>query len=541
MLKFKLILLISIIFITNIQSKAQQKDQLYIKLEQILSEISDNYIANISKEKLIKETINSLFNNLDPHSVYRTKEEALKDDQLLEGNSMGLGIGYILISDTMVIVSITEGGPAQLAGLQQGDKVISINDNDVSNRHISYNEIKNYLVIDSNSDIIFTIERDNHSKTKQIIIKPSTVPNPSIICSYKPNDSTLYCKIIRFSETTITEFNNICKKDKKIKNFIIDLRNNNGGLLKSVIKLCDEFFDENHIIIKTIGEKDSTHNFFTTKNGKYFNSRIVVMINENTASASEVFSGAIQDWDRGVIIGRRSFGKGLIQKRINLFDGSQIRLSNAKYYTPSGRCIQKPYTPGNFDKYFDEINNRNFTGELVCADSIKPHNNDVFYTIIRHRKIYSLGGITPDVFIPLQNINIKNIILECISQQIFDDFAVTYIYNNKSSLKKYYNNFKLYNKEFVINDNLVAELYKSMLLNSKLKSKYSPKEIENCLYTDINKSKLIIKASIAKYLFSNNEYFILLNNEDPIFINALKIIDSPQLYEECLSGGIKTF
>lgn len=497
-------------FLTDNNSQASSD-----KINFLLTLIQKNYVDTVNIENISEKAIIDLLEQLDPHSVYIPAKELNEVNETMQGNFEGIGIEFNVIRDTLCVLSVISGGPSEKAGLMPGDKIISVNDSTIAGKKMSNKEIMGKLRGPKGTTVSVGIMRQNKQNLLAFKIERGKIPLYSIDVTYVINKETGYIKISRFSETTHDEFVKAIDylKKEKVKQLILDLRGNGGGLMDEAIKICDEFLDNNKLIVYTAGKSTPKKEHFASRKGALSNFPLVVLIDENSASASEIVAGAIQDNDRGIIVGRRSFGKGLVQNQIDLPDGSAVRLTIARYYTPSGRCIQKPYGKGLKD-YYKEEEDRYENGELFSKDSIKV-NDSLKYKTSKGRIVYGGGGIVPDVFVAVDTSGKSAFLNKLIYNSIFNQFCFDFVNCNKSSFDNY--TIESYKSNFTVSDKMVNEL---IAYSTKAKVEYSAKQFE--------KSKVLIKqylkASIARILWNNEGFYPVYNENDPAVLKAVDLL-----------------
>jgi len=524
------IVLIAVFFFTTGKSFSQIDQEQIYKFNQVIENINNFYVDSVDVTKLVKSAIVATLKELDPHSVYFDKEELEELNRGLVGSFVGVGITYDIINDTVMVLSVSPEGPSEKAGLIPGDRIIKVGEEEIANNGIDDDKLKDLLTGEKGTKVIVFVKRTGQRRLKEIEIIRDKIPVKSIDAAYKINDDIAYIKLKRFSATSVTEFNEVAEKllisgsDK----IILDLRNNSGGYLYVSVKLLENFLKKNSVVLFTKGENSPEKEYKTHLNGKFKQANLVVLINESSASAAEIVSGAIQDWDRGVVVGRRSFGKGLVQKPIYLVDGSMIRLTIAKYYTPSGRNIQKPYDKG-IEDYNHEIVDRLDNGELMNKDSVKFKNTDIYHTLNNKRVIYGGGGIMPDIFVELDTLEFPQFYKEFIKSGKVNEFVHLFVDKNRSFFNKSYSKFNIFNAKYNVDMKNVEELITYL---------YDGEEDNVLDYVDelyTNDFALThIKALIAYDLYGRNEYFKIYNKKDKIVIKAIEILNDDKKYSEIL-------
>jgi carboxyl-terminal processing protease len=404
-------------------------------LQEAVNLIKNKYVDNVNMDSLDSPAINGLLDKLDPHSVYIPSNELEAMNEDLQGNFQGIGIEFQMIKDTVNVMNVVPDGPSFKAGVQIGDKIIAVNDSvNLTGNDISTDDVRKQLRGENGSGVMITVLRGT-SKQK-IKITRGIIPLYSLDAAYMLDSTTGYIKLNKFAETTYREFMQAMEKLQKqrMQKLVLDLRDNGGGIMQEAVEIADEFLDENKLIVYTQGEHSPRQDYNCTKDGVFEKGKLVVLVDETSASASEILSGALQDWDRATIVGRRTFGKGLVQQQFNLSDGSAMRLTVARYYTPLGRNIQKPYDKGR-EQYEEELVNRFHDGELVTGDTSKPKGK-AFKTPGGHT-VYGGGGITPDIFVPFDTSSQPRNIIELFAKGTIRNFIYNYYVENKNRLQQY--------------------------------------------------------------------------------------------------------
>ena len=407
------------------------------RLTNLLRIIDDMYVDKVDIDSLVEDAMPRILAELDPHSVYIKAKDVQAANDDLKGSFSGIGVEFTIRKDTIHVQRVIENGPAERAGVLAGDKIISIDDKSFVGKIVTNEESMKRLKGPKDTKVKIGVVRYGHAKPVYMTITRGEIPTKSITSVYMLDDETGYIRVKNFGETTYTELLIALAQlsQEGFSNLVIDLRDNVGGFLESSVQMANEFLPKNKLIVYTEGRKSPRKDYRSNGQGSYQDIPLVVLINEGSASASEIFAGAIQDNDRGTIIGRRSFGKGLVQQQIEFPDGSMIRLTIARYYTPSGRCIQKPYTTGDDSEYAQDIVTRYQHGEFFSQDSIK-HTGPAYHTRLG-RIVYGGGGITPDIFVPEDTLNITSYYKEAAMSGLILQFAFTYTDNNRQKMKKF--------------------------------------------------------------------------------------------------------
>ena len=522
----------------SIATKAQDEVNFQSrKFQSLIELVKSKYVDTTNSEKLVEKAIVAVLKELDPHSVYMSKEEFRKANEPLEGSFDGIGVQFNIMNDTIMVVLPVVGGPSEKLGIQAGDKIVKVNGENATGTKITNSWVVEHLKGKKGTKVIISIARQGYKDLIDYEIIRDKIPIYSVDASFMIDDKTGYIKVVRFAASTMDEFRKGLAelKGKGVQNLILDLRGNSGGYLKTAIDLSDEFLEAGKTIVYTEGTYSPKDIERSTSTGGWEKGKLVVLIDEGSASASEIVSGAIQDWDRGLIMGRRSFGKGLVQRPFYLADGSAVRLTTARYHTPTGRCIQKPYE-GNIDKYGSDLQKRFEHGEYYNQDSIKFPDSLKYYTPNK-RLVYGGGGIMPDVFIPLDTTFNSKYYGELLRKGIFNQFSLKYINDNRAKMKESYPTIKDYKAKFIVDDAFMTKFYdyaeskgvkritvtvenkKGLFRKKTIKSKDNlSKEAEVFL-------RLQLKSLIARDIFDSSAYFECIIEQDEFVNKALKAFD----------------
>jgi carboxyl-terminal processing protease len=498
------------------------------KFAKFIDYLDNYYVDSINPEKLVEEAIENILSDLDPHSTYIPADELKKMREPLQGNFEGIGISFNILKDTLYVISPISGGPSEHVGILAGDKIIKVDGKNIGGIGLTNEDVFSLLRGAKGTKVELSILRRNVNELLDFIIVRDKIPIFSVDASYKINPTTGYIKINRFSATTNSEFAEASVKliQEGAINLILDLANNGGGYLDAAVKLADEFLSQGELVVYTEGIHSPRRDYLATSNGAYEGSKVIILIDEGTASASEIVTGAVQDWDRGLVIGRRSFGKGLVQREMLLPDESALRITTARYYTPTGRLIQKPFDEG-IEKYQLEVYERFSNGELQSEDSIHLPDSLKYKTLVKRRTVYGGGGIMPDIFVPFDTSFYSDYYRDIARKGILNRFVLEYIDNNREKMIKTYPVFDDFNKQFPIDDKLMEKFIH-----------YAEKEGIKRNDDDIATSKLqiqvMLKALMARDLFTNSDFYRIYNTTNNTYLKALEVLDDWDSYLSAL-------
>jgi len=487
-------------------------------LEQIMRLIEKKYVDTVDLKQIEQRTIEEMLSKLDPHSVYIPAEDMAKANEQLEGNFEGIGIEFYLLNDTIYVVSAISGGPSEKLGIKSGDKIIKIDEKVVAGKKIANKDVTRYLRGVGGSKVKVSILRKGRKDLIDYTITRGTIPLHSVDVAYMASNEVGYIKVSSFGSTTYNEFFEAIKKLKKegMKSLILDLRGNSGGYLNTAIMICDELLADKKLIVYTEGKASPKKEEYATAAGNFETGKLIVMVDEGSASASEIVAGAIQDWDRGIILGRRSFGKGLVQEQALLSDGSSLRLTIARYYTPTGRCIQKPYEDG-IEAYQSDIYNRFAHGELSVADSAKVAKKKQYKTP-SGKIVYDGGGISPDVFIPIDTSDYSIYYSKLISDGILSEFVYSFNDKNKEQLSNFSSSEEFIEK-FVVTDKILGDMIAYAGKKGLQPDRKGIAISENSIRTQI-------KALVARIYFQNEGYYKIMKDLDNGVIKAIELLSN---------------
>jgi carboxyl-terminal processing protease len=497
------------------------------KLSMALFAISNLYVDSTNTGKLTEDAIVGMLEKLDPHSNYLDPEETKEMTEPLQGNFDGIGIQFNMLTDTLYVIQVIAGGPSEKVGLMAGDRIIMVNDTLIAGVKMKTNDIMKRLRGPKGTEVWIKVLRQNEPELIAFRIIRGKIPVYSLDAAYMADKQTGYIKLNRFAASSTDEFREALNKLKKegMKNLILDLQGNGGGYLNIAIDLANEFLEKGRLIVYTEGAKQPREEANATGKGSFEEGRLVVLVDESSASASEILAGAIQDWDRGVIVGRRTFGKGLVQKPIPLPDGSMIRLTVSRYHTPTGRGIQRPYENGKKEEYHYDLIDRYNRGELMSADSIHFPDSMKYKTLINERTVYGGGGIMPDLFIPIDTTRFTDYHRRLVATGLINRVAMNYLDRNRKEMTADYRKFETYKKSFKVTDDILQSLL-DMATEEKI-------EFNEEQYTHSKPLiKLQIKALIARDMYEMAEYFRIINDDNSSYLEALRIINNKEAYDK---------
>ncbi len=496
--------------------------------------IAQLYVDSVNEEKLVEDAIKGMLEGLDPHSSYSNAEETRELNEPLAGNFSGIGITFNMASDTLYVIQTVPGGPSERVGLLAGDRILRVNDTVIAGVKMKNNDVMKRLRGPKGTTVDVRVMRKAGLKTDTIDfrITRDDIPIYSVDAAYMVNDSTGYIRINKFSAETRSEVEEALSglQKKGMKNLILDLTDNGGGYLNAAVEILGELLEPGMMTVYTEGRNSPRQEMPARPWGikpMFPDGRLVVMVNQYSASAAEITAGAIQDWDRGVIVGRRSFGKGLVQRPLPFPDGSMIRLTVAHYYTPTGRDIQKPYTKGDQKSYAHDIIDRLKSGELMHADSIKYVDSLKVNTLRLNRPIYGGGGISPDYFVAVDTADYTRYYRDVMAKGAINKFVIKYVDENRKALKKLYPKEEEFVEKFQVTDSMLDELF-GIAKNEGV----DPNEEQAAQSAPL--FRMIVKALIGRDTYDNSTYFKVWNRYDPIFKEALRVISSEE-YDKTLS------
>lgn len=522
------LLMMAVSFSAVAQSSPIRDKQIY-KLYVAAQSILFNYVDTVDKETLVEDAISGMLKDLDPHSSYLTAEQVKKANEPLVGNYKGVGIEFNILKDTLLVVAVIEGGPSEKAGLRPGDRILTVNGDTIAGIGLKNEDVIRQLKGEEGSVVKLDILRRGYLALLPYEITRGTIPILSIDAAFIASEDIGYIKINRFSASTHEEFVDAVKALKKqgMKKLILDLQGNGGGYLSAAIKMADEFLNEDKLLVYTQSRHERNDNVAHHK-GIFEKKELVILIDESSASASEILAGAVQDWDRGLIIGRRSFGKGLVQRPFRLPDKSEMRLTISRYYTPCGRSIQRSYKNGK-GEYRSDLSRRIEHGELFNEDSIAFPDSLMYKTLVYGRKVYGGGGIMPDIFVPLDTMHNSKFFKDINRLRVLDRFTLDYVDKNREQLSSIYSNFSSFDQGFAVNEDMFNNLVKE--------AKREDIEYNDSALVSKDIILLQMKAYVARYLFEREMYYQVMKSEDMAYMKAIELLGNETVFYQRLQQG----
>lgn len=500
-----------------------------VKLERALQMISSLYVDDVKPSDLAETAIRAMLLELDPHSTYLDKEEVKAMNEPLQGNFDGIGISFNMLTDTLYVMEVISGGPSQKVGIVPGDKIIYVNDSLIAGVKKGNQDVINMLRGPKGTTVDVKVLRRGTPQLLEFRIVRDKIPIYSIDAKYMVDQNTGYIRLSRFGISSSEEFLAAEKelKAKGMKNLILDLTGNGGGILQTASDIVDEFLGSGELVVYTEGKNQPRYDLSATSAGNFEQGNLVILVDEGSASASEIVAGAVQDWDRGVVVGRRTFGKGLVQRQLPLPDGTMIRLTVARYYTPTGRSIQKPYEGGHIDEYNRDFFNRMRHGEMLHADSIRFPDSLKFTTLVNKRTVYGGGGIMPDYFVPIDTNSVTDLHRNLIARGVINKLTIAEVDKNRTSLLKSYPHVQKFKSDYNIPESMINRM-KEMAKEEKIEWDDDQfRKSEQFIKTQL-------KALMARDLFDSSAYFVIINDENDIFREGLRIINDSRVYNELL-------
>ena len=523
-------LVLSLSLVTSAQRVMPQAMQKLLNAEYAISSL---YVDTVSEDKLVEDAIKGMLENLDPHSSYTDAKETKELEEPLQGEFSGVGIQFNMNQDTLYVIQTVPGGPSERVGVLAGDRIITVNDTTIAGVKMKNSDIQKRLRGKKGTQVTVQVKRPGVKELITFRITRDNIPVHSIDAKYMLDERTGYLRISRFGAKTHEEMMEALKELKKqgMTQLVMDLSDNGGGYLNAAIDMCNEFLDRGQLMVYTQGENSPRNEANANGWGEYKDLHMVVMVNQYSASAAEIFAGAMQDWDRAVIVGRRTFGKGLVQRPIKFEDGSMMRLTVARYYTPSGRCIQKPYSRGNKKAYEKELLDRANVGEYYCLDSIQFNDTLRYTTRLTGRTIYGGGGVMPDVYVPIDTSEYSTYYRDLTAKGIINQYVIKYVDKHRKSLAKQYKTLAEFDKGFAVSDEMMAEF---IALGEKDSVKYDQEKYR----TSERLIKDIIKGLIARDVYSDQSaYNVIINHRNRDLQAAIEVLNDRERFDRLLREG----
>lgn len=495
--------------------------------------ITSLYVDSVNEDKLIEDAIRGMLESLDPHSSYTDAKETKELEEPLQGEFSGVGIQFNMNKDTLYVIQTVPGGPSERVGVLAGDRIIYVNDTTIAGVKMKNSDIQKRLRGKKGTQVTIKVMRPGVKELITFRITRDNIPLHSIDAKYMLDEKTGYLRISRFGAKTYEEMMEALDDLKKqgMTQVIIDLSDNGGGYLNAAIDMCNEFLQRGQLMVYTEGENQPRSEANANGWGDYKDLHMVVVVNQFSASAAEIFAGAMQDWDRAVVVGRRTFGKGLVQRPVRFDDGSMMRLTVARYYTPSGRCIQKPYDRGNKKDYEKELLDRANEGEYYCLDSIQFNDSLRYTTCLNGRTIYGGGGVMPDVYVPVDTSEYSTYYRDLTAKGITNQYVISYVDKNRKKLTKQYKTISEFDKDFVVTDEMMSEF---IAIGEKDSVKYDEEKyrVSEQLLKDI------IKGLIARDIFADvSAYSIIINHRNRDVQAAYEVLNDRDRYDSLLREG----
>ncbi len=499
------------------------------KLQLAEEVISKFYVESVDQDTIVDEAIRAMLKTLDPHSAYSTPEETKELNEPLNGNFSGIGIQFNMATDTLYIIQTISGGPSEKVGIIPGDRILQVNDTIIAGVKMKNTDIMKRLRGPKGTTVNVKVMRPGVKDMLDFTITRDDIPIYSVDAAYMAAPGTGYIRISRFAETTPAEVKDALSKLKKqgMKRLIIDLQDNGGGYLNAAQEIAGMFLKKGDLIVYTDAPRSPSYSFVADKNGEYQDIPVAVLVNQYSASASEIVAGAIQDHDRGVIVGRRTFGKGLVQRPFPFPDGSMIRLTVSKYYTPSGRCIQKPYVKGDLDDYVSDMKHRYDAGEFMHSDSIHFPDSLRYSTLKNQRVVYGGGGIMPDRFIPLDTTWYSDYYRDVMAKGILYRYVLNHLDSYRNSIKDTYPTSEVFIAGFNVSPAMMQEIVD---MATAADIEYNEEQFN----TSKEYMSTLLKALLARDLYDDGIYYKLVNELNPVYVDGLKLISDPQQYNKLL-------
>ena len=492
------------------------------KLQMAQLAVTQLYVDSVNQKKLVEDAIKGMLDKLDPHSSYSNPEETKKMNEPLEGNFEGIGVQFNILTDTLVVVQTIKKGPSEKVGILNGDRIISVDGRAIAGVKMPQDSIVKLLRGPKGTKVRLGVVRRGAAGVLYFVVTRDKIPMNTVEATYMIAPGVGYIRFDRFGATTGDEVEKALQTLKKqgMKDLILDLQSNGGGYLGAAVDVASQFLRPGSLVVYTQGRNQPKQVLKAEGGGLFRQGRIVVLVDEFSASAAEIVTGALQDYDRALVVGRRTFGKGLVQRPIDLPDGSMIRLTTSHYYTPSGRCIQKPYEKGKKEEYAQDLEQRYTHGELLHKDSIRLDSSQVYHTLIDKRIVYGGGGVMPDVFVPIDTAQITKFHIALRRNNLINEATLRYIDNHRKALRQQYKTFDLFERDFIVPKSLIDEIVAA----AKAK-KITPKDDKELAET-IEDLRFSLKSIFINGLFESSDFYQFVNQKNNIVQEALKQLKS---------------
>lgn len=492
------------------------------KLQMAQLAVTQLYVDSVNQKKLVEDAIKGMLDKLDPHSSYSNPEETKKMNEPLEGNFEGIGVQFNILTDTLVVVQTIKNGPSEKVGILNGDRIVSVDGRAIAGVKMPQDSIVKLLRGPKGTKVRLGVVRRGAAGVLYFVVTRDKIPMNTVEATYMIAPEVGYIRFDRFGATTGDEVEKALQTLKKqgMKDLILDLQSNGGGYLGAAVDVASQFLRPGSLVVYTQGRNQPKQVLKAEGGGLFRQGRVVVLVDEFSASAAEIVTGALQDHDRALVVGRRTFGKGLVQRPIDLPDGSMIRLTTSHYYTPSGRCIQKPYEKGKKEEYAQDLEQRYTHGELLHKDSIRLDSSQVYHTLIDKRIVYGGGGVMPDVFVPIDTAQITKFHIALRRNNLINEATLRYIDNHRKALRQQYKTFDLFERDFIVPKSLIDEIVAA----AKAK-KITPKDDKELAET-IEDLRFSLKSIFINGLFESSDFYQFVNQKNNIVQEALKQLKS---------------
>ncbi|MBQ7690947.1 MAG: S41 family peptidase [Muribaculaceae bacterium] len=533
----KLLTIIATLVVASFSLTGQRLPHHIEKIMNAVYGVSTLYVDSVDEEKLVEDAIKGMLEKLDPHSTYTDPKETKEATEPLQGEFEGIGIQFNMKEDTLYVIQTIPNGPSERVGIMAGDRIVTVNDTTIAGVKMARRDIMKRLRGKKGTSVTVQVKRRGAKELITFRITRDKIPLHTVDASYMLDDRTGYVRISSFGAKTHDEVMEALDKLTRqgMKQLVIDLSDNGGGYLQAAVDLCNEFLDAGQLIVYTEGRATPRSEAYAQGNGRYRDLKLAVVVNQFSASAAEIFSGAMQDWDRAVLVGRRTFGKGLVQRPLTYSDGSMIRLTVAHYYTPSGRCIQKPYEKGNRKAYSDDLLDRERKGEYFHLDSIHLPDSLRYQTLLQHRPVYGGGGVMPDIYVPIDTSEYSTYYRDLMAKGIINQFVVNYVDRHRDALKRQYADVRDFDNRFEVTE---ADMAEFIALGEKDSVHYDEAKYR----TSERVFRTMIKGMIARDVFADpGAYSVVVNHRNHEVKAALDVLNDDQRFDLLLREGNRDY